>query len=278
VTANEITEKGNTFVIRFLAVVLLAHFLVVAPTFDSPSKTHAVVGDAKDQLRKLKANSVRDLERKQNVLEFHKQLLAARAGKGKSISATPSRRSSSLDFAELQGELEKLDKVEGDLAKDRRAEFERELNMDQKLLDLEKLKAPRQFSVPGVTTFDAHDILKLYPAVICLGLLQVLNYRRKLINARGPAGNWPHWGAPVPLTQSPNFWHPAILNAIWITLLGLFYFLYSDVARRREFYTNSKLFVINMLLGAIVATWYGVAIIRALLLSVPPGRGHRNLV
>ena len=269
-TPTKIVDKGNRFAVRFFIAVLLAHFVVVAPTFDPPPKIHAVVGDAKDQIRALKSESVRYRKFKQNMADIRRQALFASMPRQSSNSRAPI--ASPPNQSELLKEAQRLADEESKASGEHQAEIENELKMDEKVLEFEKLKTPRQFSVPGVTTINTNDILKLYPAVICLGLLQLLEYRRKLILGRAPSGNWPVWAAPIPLTNLGPLWRTALLNSTWMILLGLLYFMCSDVARREEFYSNPKLLAVNIPLGALVMGWYVSAFARNIMLSFRRGR------
>ena len=269
VGAREITEAGNTFLVRFAVALLLAHFVVMAPTFEHPPKVHDVIADAKNQIDRQRvdltaklAEAERNSRGTAGTLESAHLLMNSPFAKAQPRAL---QKEAAEEAKKLQQEAEELKEK---LTKERQSVRDSLLKLDTQYLDLEKAKAPRQFALPGITTIDAHDILKLYPAIICLGLLRLLEYRRRLINSRGPVGKWPLWAAPVPLAPVTLFWQGLAVNLLWAAVLGVLFFVYSDVARREEFYANSRIFVVNLILSFTVAGWYAAAFVNALLLSV----------
>jgi hypothetical protein len=262
VEAKDVIKNGNTFLFRFLLLLLLTHFIVVAPTFDLPPKTHAVIADAKNLINN------QELELKSRLREEvspHQHRFTIRA-----ISRKWTQKER-LQATEI------LEKERTKIVQERDSTREQLRKLDSDYLAFDKAKAPREFSIPGVTTIDEHDILKLYPAVLCAGLLRLLFYRRQLMKVtacESPflfhrlAPSPPLWAAPMPFRVNDVNSRTIIVNLLWTTFLGLAFFLFADVAHREEFYSNSRIFVANALLVIILAGWYIFAYLSAIFKSV----------
>ncbi|PYX10702.1 MAG: hypothetical protein DMG88_01450 [Acidobacteria bacterium] len=253
---QEIVEAGNTFVTRFFVALLLAHFVVIASTFDPPPKLHAIVGDAKSQRSKERILLAHTLKADQRALR-EISLLAAALPQLKRSATHTKKRGNTKNLE--QGFESNIKGLRAKFDKDQKDYNEASLKFDQAYLEFEKAKAPRQFAIPGLTTIDSHDILKLYPAAICLGLLRILLYRRRLIVTGRPKEGWPFWSAPITYSSRERLPRVVFGNLAWFALVSILFFAYADVARREEFYLNSRLFVVNLVLFSLIVCWYIVA-------------------